>query len=259
VAEGEPLETDKRESQSQRRVEMRLRIHVTLEELLLRESMVQPWQLQEARNHQERKGGTLGRALVSLGFLKDEELTTLLSRQYGVPSINLDPLTVDPAILELVPEEMARTYKVLPLSRSGATLTVAMADPTNVLAMEDIRLTAGCSVEPVVASESAVEDAIDLCYGPAGDAGLRRDAALAEACAKSERTVWQYVAAMHAAALGGVRRPIRGLVEDVEDMRARLTRERDEARARVAELEARLAAATAARPTPGHPPSAPRG
>ena len=129
--------------------------------------MVQPWQLQEARNHQERKGGTLGRALVSLGFLEDEELTTLLSRQYGVPSINLDPLTVDPAILQLVPEEMARTYKVLPLSRSGATLTVAMADPTNVLAMEDIRLTAGCSVGPVVASESALENAIDLCYGPA--------------------------------------------------------------------------------------------
>ena len=82
---------------------MRLRIPVTLEELLLRESMVQPWQLQDARNYQERKGGTLGRALVSLGFLKDEELTTLLSRQYGVPSINLDPFTVDPAILEARP------------------------------------------------------------------------------------------------------------------------------------------------------------
>jgi len=237
----------------------RVRIPVTLEELLLEQNTVFPWQVQDAHNYQEQKGGTLGKALVSLGFVKDNEMASLLSRQYGVPSIDLDPLTVDPAIIELIPEEMARTYKVLPLSRSGATLTVAMADPTNVLAMDDIRLTTGCSVEPVVASESALEDAIDLCYGPARCVGLRRDTALAEACAKSERTAWQYVTAMHSAAVGGARRPIRGIVEDVEDMRARLTRERDEARARAADLERRLAEATAARPTPARPPSAPPG
>jgi len=235
----------------------RVSMPVTLEELLLRENVVVPWQLQDARIYQEQKGGTLGRALVTLGFVKDEEMTRLRSRQYGVASINLDPLTIDPAIISAIPEEMARAYKVLPLSRSGAMLTVAMADPTNVLAMDDIRLTTGCRVEPVVASESALEEAIDLCYGPARAAELRRHTALATACARSERTAWQYVTAMHAAALGGARRPIRGLVEDVEDMRVRLTRERDEARARVAELERQLAEATGAQPRPGRPPSAP--
>jgi hypothetical protein len=230
---------------------------VTLEELLLKENVVVPWQLQDARIYQEQKGGTLGRALVRLGFVKDEEMARLLSRQYAVPSIVLDPLTIDPAIVSVISAEMARTHKVLPLSRSGDSLTVAMADPTNVLALDDIRLTTGLRVDPVVTSEAALEDAIDLCYGPARSTGYRRDTALAEACAKSARTAWQYVTAMHAAALGGAQRPIRGLVEDVEDMRVRLTRERDEARARVAELERRLVEAAAAPPRPGRPPSAP--
>lgn len=229
------------------------RTTVTLAELLLEESKVAPWQLQDARNYQERKGGTLARALVRLGFVKDEVITDLLGRQFGLPSIDLDPLTIDPAIIRIVPEEMARTYRVLPLSRSGATLTLAMADPTSRLALDDVRLTTGCRVEPVVTSDAALEDAIDLCYGPAE---RRPGLALAEACAKSARTAWQYVTAMHAAALGGARRPIRGLVEDVEDMRERLTRERDQARARVAELERRLAEATGAQSGPGRPASA---
>ena len=228
---------------------------VTLAELLLEESTVVPWQLQDARNYQERKGGTLARALVRLGFVKDEVITDLLGRQYGLPSIDLDPLTIDPAIIRIVPEEMARTYRVLPLSRSGATLTLAMADPTNRLALDDVRLDdrLPCRAGGDVRRGARGRDRPLLRAGRAAAAGP----ALAEACAKSERTAWQYVTAMHAAALGGARRPIRGLVEDVEDMRVRLTRERDEARARVAELERRLAEATAAPPRPDRPPSAP--
>jgi hypothetical protein len=251
VAEVEPLQEQKNQP-VQPRVEMRLNIG----ELLLKENRVVPWQIQDARNYQDQKGGTISRALVRLGFVEDEEMAHLLSRQYGVPSITLDPLTIDPAIIEVIPAEMARTHKVLPLSRSGDRLTVAMADPTSVLALDDVRLTTGFRVEPVVASEAALEDAIDLCYGPARSTGSRRDTALAEASAKSARTAWQYVAAMHAAALGAARRPIRGIVEDVEDMRVRLTRERDEARARVAELERQLAEATAEPPRPGRRPSA---
>ena len=174
----------------------------------------------------------------------------------GVPSINLDPATVDPAMLQAIPAEMARCYQVLPLWRSGATLTIAMADPTNVLALEHVRLVTGYDVKPVVASESALEDAIARCYAPAESDASRRSIALARACAKCERTAWQYVTAMHAAAVGGARRPIRGIVEDVEDMRAQLTRERDEARARVAELERQLRPATAVPPRPVRPPSA---
>jgi type IV pilus assembly protein PilB len=124
-------------------------------------------------------GGKLGKAFVSLGFVKDEQITTLLSRQYGVPSINLDHFEVDPAIIKIIPAETARKYQVLPLSRSGATLTIAMADPTNVFAMDDIKFMTGYNVEPVVASESALEDAIEKYYGSTRSLELRRDPATA--------------------------------------------------------------------------------
>jgi type IV pilus assembly protein PilB len=145
--------------------------------LLLKENMVTPQQLQEALNHQKMGGGKLGKAFVSLGFVKDEEITSLLSRQYGVPSINLDHFEVDPAIIKIIPAETARKYQVLPLSRSGAVLTIAMADPTNVFAMDDIKFMTGYNVEPVVASEGAIEDSIERYYGSTRSLELRRDTA----------------------------------------------------------------------------------
>ncbi len=148
---------------------------VKLGELLLKENMVSPQQLQDALNHQKQNGGKLGKAFVSLGFVKDEEITSLLSRQYGVPSINLEHFEVDPAIIKIIPAETARKYQVLPLSRSGATLTIAMADPTNVFAMDDIKFMTGYNVEPVVASESALEEAIEKYYGSMRSLELRRD------------------------------------------------------------------------------------
>jgi type IV pilus assembly protein PilB len=150
---------------------------VKLGELLLKENLVSPQQLQEALNHQKMSGGKLGKAFVSLGFVKDEQITTLLSRQYGVPSINLDHFEVDPQIIKIIPAETARKYQVLPLSRSGATLTIAMADPTNVFAMDDIKFMTGYNVEPVVASESALEDSIEKYYGSTRSLELRRDSA----------------------------------------------------------------------------------
>src|SRR5215475_10542600 len=148
---------------------------VKLGELLLKENMVTPQQLQEALSHQKMNGGKLGKAFVSLGYVKDEEITSLLSRQYGVPSINLDHFEVDPAIIKIIPAETARKYQILPLSRSGATLTIAMADPTNVFAMDDIKFMTGYNVEPVVASETSLEEAIDKYYGSTRSLQLRTD------------------------------------------------------------------------------------
>src|SRR3982751_4026967 len=113
---------------------------VRIGELLLKEKRITPEQLQQALNHQKATGGKLGYNLVKMGFVKDEEITALLSKQYGVPSINLAQFEIDA------------------LSRSGATLTIAMTDPTNVFAMDDIKFMTGYNVEPVVASETAVTD-----------------------------------------------------------------------------------------------------
>ena len=129
---------------------------VRIGELLLKEKRITPAQLQEALNHQKANGGKLGFNLVKLGFVKDEEITALLSKQYGVPSINLAQFEIDAAVIKLIPAETAQKYQIIPLSRSGATLTIAMTDPTNVFAMDDIKFMTGYNVEPVVASETAV-------------------------------------------------------------------------------------------------------
>jgi type IV pilus assembly protein PilB len=143
---------------------------VRLAELLLKEKRITPEQLQEVLNHQKTHGGKLGVNLVKLGFIKDEEITALLSKQYGVPSINLAKFEIDLNVLKLIPAETAQKYQIVPLSRSGATLTIAMTDPTNVFAMDDIKFMTGYNVEPVVASESAVNDAIVRYYGLGGKA-----------------------------------------------------------------------------------------
>ena len=143
---------------------------VRLGELLLKEKRISPAQLQETLNYQRTNGGKLAFNLVKLGFIKDEEITALLSKQYGVPSINLTQFEIDPTIAKLIPAETAHKYQIVPLSRSGATLTIAMTDPTNVFAMDDIKFMTGYNVEPVVASETAVADAIQR-YFPLTPAG----------------------------------------------------------------------------------------
>ncbi len=147
---------------------------VRIGELLLKEKRLTPAQLQEALNYQKTNGGKLGYNLVKLGFVKDEEITALLSKQYGVPSINLAQFEIDPAIVKLIPAETAHKYQIVPLSRSGATLTIAMTDPTNVFAMDDIKFMTGYNVEPVVASETAVSDALQRYFPPASTAGVTR-------------------------------------------------------------------------------------
>src|SRR3954469_1568720 len=137
---------------------------VRIGELLLKEKRITPDQLQQALNHQKAKGGKLGQNLVRLGLVKDEEITSLLSRQYGVPSINLTQFEIDQSVIKLIPADTAQKYEIVPLSRSGATLTIAMTDPTNVFAMDDIKFMTGYNVEPVVASESSVMEAIHRYY-----------------------------------------------------------------------------------------------
>ena len=137
---------------------------VRIGELLLKEKRITPAQLQEALNYQKTNGGKLGLNLVKLGFVKDDEITALLSKQYGVPSINLGQFELDPGIIKLIPAETAHKYQIVPLSRSGATLTIAMTDPTNVFAMDDIKFMTGYNVEPVVASETTVLEAIQRYY-----------------------------------------------------------------------------------------------
>src|SRR5438128_2219225 len=154
---------------------------VRIGELLLKEKRITPEQLQQALAHQKVNGGKLGFNLVKMGFVKDEEITALLSKQYGVPSINLTQFEIDPGVIKLIPSETANKYQIVPLSRAGATLTIAMTDPTNVFAMDDIKFMTGYNVEPVVASETAVIDAITKYYPAAAPQTKKEKAAAAQA------------------------------------------------------------------------------
>ncbi|PYV18546.1 MAG: type IV-A pilus assembly ATPase PilB [Acidobacteria bacterium] len=146
-----------------------------LGEILIKENLISADQLKQALDHQRRSGGRLGNSLVKLGFLSDDEVTAVLSRQYGVPSINLSYFEVDSTVTKLIPMETASKYQILPLSRVGSSLTVAMVDPTNVFAMDDIKFMTGFNIEPVVASETAIMEAIKKHYGSAEDAERKKE------------------------------------------------------------------------------------
>src|ERR671939_765128 len=145
-----------------------------LGEILVRENLLSPQQLREALDYQREHGGRLGFNLVKLGLVSDDTITAVLSRQYGVPSVNLDLFHIDEHVLQLIPQEVAQKYSVLPLSRVGASLTLAMVDPTNVFAMDDIKFMTGLNIEPVVVSEASVQEAIAKYYGSSREIELAR-------------------------------------------------------------------------------------
>src|SRR5436305_7803757 len=140
-----------------------------LGDLLVKEKIITHEQLDKALKTQRESGpnSRLGSTLVHLGYVSDEEVTNFLSRQYGVPAINLQYFEIDSSVVKLIPEETAKRYQILPLSRVGASLTIAMVDPTNVFAMDDIKFMTGFNIEPVVASESSILAGIEKAYGSA--------------------------------------------------------------------------------------------
>ncbi|MEW6366046.1 MAG: type IV-A pilus assembly ATPase PilB [Acidobacteriota bacterium] len=147
---------------------------VKLGELLLRENLINKEQLDKALDMQKQLGGKLGSTLVRLGFVSEEDITSLLSRQYGYPSINLSLFEIDPTVIKVLPAETAMKYQVVPINKTGGTLTIAMADPTNLFAIEDIKFMLNYNVEPVVASESAIKAALEKYYGTSTDLEVKK-------------------------------------------------------------------------------------
>ena len=142
-----------------------------LGELLVREKLISLQQLRQAQDEQKSTGQNLGYTLAKLGYISDDEITSFLSTQYRLPAIDLDEFEVDAEVIRLVSREVCEKHKILPVSRSGSSLIVAMADPTNLHAIDDIKFLTGYNVEPVVASETSIHAAIERYYnvGPSYD------------------------------------------------------------------------------------------
>jgi type IV pilus assembly protein PilB len=144
-----------------------------LGELLVRRNIITPEQLKKAFEEQKSNGSRLESTLVKLGYIKEDELLSFLSAQYRVPSIKLSKVEVNPGVIKLIPASIAKKHFVVPTNRMGVKLTLAMVDPSNILVIDEIKFITGFRVEPVIASESEIIDAIKKYYGGGGElAGL---------------------------------------------------------------------------------------
>jgi type IV pilus assembly protein PilB len=146
--------------------------------MLMASQVITEEQLKQALALQKREGRRLGTALVKLGYITEDRLVNFLSKQYGVPAINLAELRVDGSVVKLIPGEMAKKYQIMPVSRVGATLTIAMADPSNIFAVDDVKFMTGYNVEIAVANETGLVNAIGHYYG--GGAKQQKAAAAPE-------------------------------------------------------------------------------
>ena len=137
-----------------------------LGELLVANNLISREHLARALEEQKDSSGQLrlGTILIKNGFISEQDLTAFLSKQYGVPSINLAELEVDPVVIKIIPADIAQKYQIIPVNRAGSTLIVAMSDPSNIFAVDDIKFMTGYNVEVVVASEASLKAAIDKFY-----------------------------------------------------------------------------------------------
>ncbi|MBI2061750.1 MAG: type IV-A pilus assembly ATPase PilB [Nitrospirae bacterium] len=132
--------------------------------LLVREKMISPEQLRKALEEQKAYGGRLGSSLTKLGFIKEEDLLKFLSREYGVPSVDLHNVKIDGGILKTVPRDFAKKNRLMPIKKEGATLTVAMSDPTNIALKDELRFLTGLNIQPMVAPDHQIQEAIERHY-----------------------------------------------------------------------------------------------
>jgi type IV pilus assembly protein PilB len=136
-------------------------------ELLVKENLLTTEQLRKAREQAKSQGQRLGAQITKLGFLQENQLSEFVAKQYGVPDINLDEFDIDPAVIQLIPEEVAQKHIVIPVNRAGSTLILATHDPSNIFAIDDIKFLTGYNVEVVVAPEEQIRRAIDRYYDKA--------------------------------------------------------------------------------------------
>ncbi len=135
-----------------------------LGEVLLREEVVSLAQLDDARKEIERHGGKLGNTLAKLGYVSEQQLVSFLSKQYGVPAVSLEDIAVPEEVIKMVPKEVAQRHGIIPVEKQGSSLIVAVSDPSNIYAMDDIKFLTGYNVEMVVAAESSIREALEDYY-----------------------------------------------------------------------------------------------
>jgi type IV pilus assembly protein PilB len=139
-------------------------IRKQLGELLIEDKIIDKQQLDMALSIQKDKGGLIGEILVELGFVKEEDIAKALTMQYGFPYLPLDNYEIEPGIVELIPARVARQYMLVPIDKIGNNLSIAMSNPLNEHAIEDVELLSGCTVQTFVSTSSDIKRAIEKYY-----------------------------------------------------------------------------------------------
>lgn len=140
----------------------------TIGQLLLEKGVIRQAQLDEALKTQKEKGGLLGQILAGLGYVTEEQIAQAITVQYGFPYLPLFNYDMDAEAIKLVPENVARQYCLVPIDKIGNTVTIAMADPLNTQAIEDIELVTGSSIQIFVSTAADIKQAIDKFYKKQG-------------------------------------------------------------------------------------------
>ncbi len=135
-----------------------------LGDMLVNAKLLNEEQLKKALSTQQKEGGKLGSILVKLGYVTEDKLLNFLSHQFGIPAVNLSTQEVDINLIKMLPAEVAQKYQVIPVARKGATLTIAMVDPSDVFAIDDIKFMTGYDVQPVLSTEGSIRSAINKYY-----------------------------------------------------------------------------------------------
>src|SRR3989338_2312784 len=139
-----------------------------LTKILIDKKLLKQEDIEKAVSLQREKGGSLSDLLVKLGFISKSDLIVTLSQKLGIPPINLSRFKIDPAVIKLIPKKIAKHYKILPISKMGGTLMIAMADPLNIFAIDDIKNLTGSKISPVITTDKDIEEAIGQYYGEDG-------------------------------------------------------------------------------------------
>lgn len=139
-------------------------INKQLGELLVERNIISAQELEKALSTQKEKGGLIGEILVELGFVKEEDIAQALTAQYGFPYLPLGNYEINPEVIAVIPVRVARQYLLVPIDRIGNNITVAMSNPLNIQAIEDVELLTGCSVQTFVSTSSDIKKVIAKYY-----------------------------------------------------------------------------------------------
>lgn len=139
-------------------------INKQLGELLIERGIINQHQLDKGLAVQKERGGLIGEILVELGFTKEEDIAQALTAQYGFPYLPLGNYEINPEIANIIPARVAKQYMLVPIDKIGNNLTLAMSNPLNIQAIEDVELLSGCNVQTFVATSSDIKKAIEKYY-----------------------------------------------------------------------------------------------